>query len=123
ITYRGFRRGIDTYINPWAADDPGQVEVTGRIAEGFDLDHQVGPGDFVSPDGQRGVDNALYRVWGCTATWRGNGNAQLILRANGAMQDGLYTMVIRLSGDQDPMNDSDATLEIGYSPDKIVKDA
>jgi len=33
------------------------------------------------------------------------------------------TMVIRISGNQDPMNDKDATLEIGYSPDKIVKDA
>ena len=32
-------------------------------------------------------------------------------------------MVIRVSGNQDPMNDNDATVEIGYSPDKIVKDA
>ena len=39
------------------------------------------------------------------------------------MQEGLYTMVIRVSGNQDPMNDGDATVEIGYSPDKIVKDA
>lgn len=45
------------------------------------------------------------------------------LRANDKMQDGLYTMVIRVSGNQDPMNDSDATVEIGYSPEKIVKDA
>jgi hypothetical protein len=39
------------------------------------------------------------------------------------MQEGLYTMVLRISGNQDPMNDSDAVVEIGYSPDKIVKDA
>jgi hypothetical protein len=39
------------------------------------------------------------------------------------MQEGLYTMVIRISGNQNPVNDSDATVEIGYSPDKIVKDA
>ena len=45
------------------------------------------------------------------------------MRANDKMQEGLYTMVIRISGSQDPMNDSDATVEIGYSPDKIVKDA
>ena len=32
-------------------------------------------------------------------------------------------MVIRVSGNQDPMNDNDAMVEIGYSPDKIVKDA
>ena len=44
-------------------------------------------------------------------------------RANDKMQEGLFTMVIRVSGNQDPKNDSDATIEIGYSPDQIVKDA
>ena len=39
------------------------------------------------------------------------------------MQEGLYTVVIRVSGNKDPMNDDDATVEIGYSPDEIVKDA
>ena len=97
--------------------------MTSRIADGFNLDGKIGPNDFVSPDGEKGIDNALYRAWGCDAPWRGNGNATLDLRANDKMQEGLYTMVIRISGNQDPMNDSDATLEIGYSPDKIVKDA
>ncbi len=32
-------------------------------------------------------------------------------------------MVIRVSGNKDPMNDDNATLEIGYSPDKITKNA
>jgi hypothetical protein len=123
VAYRGYKRGIETYVNPWAADDPGQPQVTGRIADGFNLDGKIGPNDFVSPSGERGIDNALYRAWGCDAPWRGNGNATLDMRANDKMQEGLYTMVIRISGNQDPMNDSDATLEIGYSPDKIVKDA
>ncbi|WP_426420516.1 hypothetical protein [Bradyrhizobium genosp. A] len=123
ISYRGYKRGIETYINPWAAEDPGQAEVTSRIAEGFNLDGKIGPNDFVSPDGEKGIDNALYRAWGCDAPWRGNGNATLALRANNAMQDGLYTMVLRISGNQDPMNDNDATLEIGYSPDKMARDA
>ena len=25
ITYRGSKRGIETYVNPWAAEDPGPV--------------------------------------------------------------------------------------------------
>ena len=123
IAYRGYKRGIETYVNPWAADDPGQPQVTGRIGDGFNLDGKIKPADFVSPDGERGIDNNLYRAWGCDAPWRGNGNATLDLRANDKMQEGLYTMVIRISGNQDPMNDSNATVEIGYSPDKIVKDA
>jgi hypothetical protein len=123
LAYRGYTRGIETYVNPWATDDPGQPQVTGRIGDGFNLDGKTKPADFVSPDGEKGIDNNLYRAWGCDAPWRGNGNATLDLRANDKMQEGLYTMVIRISGNQDPMNDSDATVEIGYSPDKIVKDA
>jgi len=123
MSYRGWRRGIETYINPFAAHDPGQPEVVSRIGDGFNLDGKIGANDFVSPDGEKGIDNALYRAWGCDAPWRGNGNATLDMRSNDKMQEGLYTMVIRISGNQDPMNDKDATLEIGYSPDKIVKDA
>jgi hypothetical protein len=123
LAYRAYKRGIETYVNPWAADDPGQPQVTGRIGDGFNLDGKIKNTDFVSPDGEKGIDNNLYRAWGCDAPWRGNGNATLDLRANDKMQEGLYTMVLRVSGNQDPMNDSDATVEIGYSPDKIVKDA
>jgi hypothetical protein len=123
LAYRGYKRDIETYVNPWATDDPGQPQVTGRIGDGFNLDGKIKPTDFVSPEGEKGIDNNLYRAWGCDAPWRGNGNATLDLRANDKMQEGLYTMVIRVSGNQDPMNDSDATLEIGYSPDKIAKDA
>lgn len=123
LAYRGYRRDIETYVNPFAAEDPGQPQVTGRIGDGFNLDAKIKASDFVSPDGEKGIDNNLYRAWGCDAPWRGNGNATLDLRANDKMQEGLYTMVIRISGNQDPMNDSDAVVEIGYSPDKIVKDA
>jgi hypothetical protein len=123
MSFRGYKRGIETYVNPWATDDNGQPQVTSRIGDGFNLDGKVKPGDFISPDGERGIDNALYRAWGCDAPWRGGGNATLDLRANDKMQEGLFTMVIRVSGKQDPKNDSDATLEIGWSPDTIVKDA
>jgi hypothetical protein len=123
LSHRGYKKEIETYVNPFATDDPGQPQVTSRIGDGFNLDGKVKANDFVSPDGEKGIDNALYRAWGCDAPWRGNGNATLDLRANDKMQDGLYTMVLRVSGNQDPMNDSDATVEIGYSPDRIVKDA
>ena len=123
VAYRGYRRGIETYVNPFAAEDTGQPEVTGRIGDGFNLDGKIKAGDFVSPDGERGIDNNLYRAWGCDAPWRGNGNATLDLRANDKMQDGLYTMVVRVSGNGDPKNDPNAIVEIGYSPDKIIKDA
>jgi hypothetical protein len=123
MSYRGYKRGIETYVNPWATDDPGEPEVASRIGDGFNLDGKIKANDFISPDGEKGIDNALYRAWGCDAPWRGNGNATLDMRANDKMQDGLYTMVIRVSGNKDPKNDDDAIVEIGYSPDNIIKDA
>src|SRR5271156_4530263 len=36
VSYRGWRKGIETYVNPFAAIDPGEPEVTGKIADGFD---------------------------------------------------------------------------------------
>ena len=122
--YRGYNRDIETYINPFAAEDPGQPQVTSRIGEGFNLDGKIKPNDFVSADGEKGIDNQLYRAWGCDSPWRGaNGNGTLVLRSNDKMIEGLFTIVVRISGTKDPMNDDDATLEIGYSPDQIMKDA
>ena len=56
MAYRGYKRGIETYVNPWATDDPGEPEVTSLIGDGFNLDGKVGPKDFVSPDGERGIE-------------------------------------------------------------------
>ena len=123
LAYRGYKRGIETYVNPFAAEDPGQPQVNSRIGDGFNLDGKLKANDFVSPDGEKGIDNNLYRAWGCDAPWRGNGNATLHLRANDKMQGGLYTMVVRISGNKDPMNDDNAVVEIGYSPDKITQNA
>jgi hypothetical protein len=100
VAYRGYNKTIETYVNPWATDDPGQPQVTSRIGDGFNLDGKIKANDFVSPDGLKGIDNNLYRAWGCDAPWRGNGNATLDLRANDKMQEGLYTMVLRVSGNR-----------------------
>lgn len=123
MQHRGYRSDIDTYINPFTAPDPGMQQVTGKIAEGFDLDGHPDTGGFTSPGGERGIDNAFYRAWGCIMSYRGTAyHAYLSQRANDKMLDGLYTMVIRLSGNGDPMNDDHATFEVAYSPDHVVKD-
>ena len=62
LSHRGYKKEIETYVNPFAAEDPGQPEVTGRIGDGFNLDGKVKDTDFVSTDGEQGVDHALYRA-------------------------------------------------------------
>ena len=122
---RGFAPGIDVYMNPQAAPDPGLQEVTGKIALGFNLDGDANTGGFVNPDGEKGVDNQLYRALGCHMSYRAIPyHAVLSVRGNDKMLEGLYTIVVRVSGQgADPMNDPDAVVEIGYSPEPVVKDA
>jgi len=123
LRYRGFRRDIDTWVNPFAAPDPGMQQVTGKIAEGFDLDGNAKTG-FISPTGQKGVDNNLYRVMGCGMAYRGKPfSSYLGTRANDKMLEGLFGIVVRVSGMKDPMNDDSAVVEIGYTPERIIKDA
>jgi len=124
MSQRGFRKGIETYLNPNAAPDPGMQQVTGTVAEGFNLDGNIRTGGFTAPGGEKGVDNAFYRAWGCIMSFRGSPwHAYLSQRANDKMVDGLYTMVVRVRGSgADPMNDPSVTVEIAYSPDRLVKD-
>jgi hypothetical protein len=37
----------------------------------FNLDGKVGPNDFTSPEGERGIDSQLYRALGCIKNYRG----------------------------------------------------
>jgi len=42
----------------------------GPIAIGMNLDGKVGPNDFVSPEGVKGIKNNLFKVLGCNANYR-----------------------------------------------------
>ena len=61
----------------WNPDDRARVdklpfkEAQGTTAIGLNLDGKVGPNDFTSPDGEKGIDNSMYRVIGCVANYRG----------------------------------------------------
>jgi len=124
LHFRAAAPGIDSYINPFAAPDPGLPGVSGHVAEGFDLDDRTSTGGFASPDGRRGIDNGFYRALGCLMAFRGPpGQGALSARANARMQGGLFTMLIRLSGQGSPDNDANVTVEIGASPDALVRNA
>ena len=122
LHYRGFAPHIDTYINPFAAPDPGLPAVAGKIADGFNLDGKSTTGGFVSPDGVPGIDNGLYRAFGCLMAFRGGpGQGALSIHANEKMQAGLFTLLIRLSGNLSPTRDDAVTVEIGASPDALER--
>jgi hypothetical protein len=79
--------------------------VTSRIGEGFNLDGKIKPNDFVSPDGEKGIDNQLYRAWGCDSPWRGaDGNGTLVLRSTTRCSRPVHHRHPDF-GHKDPMND------------------
>lgn len=126
LAQRGYREGINTSFSVFAAPDPGIQEVGSDVADGFDLDGDPSTGGFRSPSGQPGVDNAWYRAVGCIISWRGGAEGPSLNSGltDQNRKDGIWAnTVIRISGSQDPMNDTDATVEIAWSPDSAVSDA
>ncbi len=115
----------DVWAQPWLAPDFGMPEVQSKVAYGFDLDDNPNTGGFTSPDGKvKGIDNGYYKVGGCWVSFRGQPRtSQRGIGINGYMTNGLYTIVIVVSGNEDPMNDSKATLAFYEAQDRIVKDA
>ncbi len=116
LHFRGFAPGIDTYLNPFAAPDPGLPVSQAVVAVGFDLDNNPATGSFVTPGGQRGIDNAFSRAMACF-----RGLRPLAARANQRMQEGLQTILIRLSGKASPARDDNVTVEIGPSPARMER--
>lgn len=122
MAFRGKNRE-NVYIQPWTTPDPGMVEVTGKLGEGFDLDGKSSNG-FVSPDGAKGIDNQYYRALGCAKSYRGPPRLSSgAIGTNDTMRNGAWTMLVTLHGKgKDPMNDSNVTVGFYMSDDKIVKD-
>ncbi|HET9159349.1 MAG TPA: hypothetical protein VFN88_01945, partial [Caulobacteraceae bacterium] len=114
----------DVWAHPTAGPDLHMLPaVSWNTGLGFDLDGKVKETDFTSPDGIKGIDNNYYRAAGCWISYRGAAyKSQRGIGINGYMRDGLYTIVMVLSGEKDPMNDDAATLAIYQSKDKIIKD-
>lgn len=114
----------NVYLNPTAVPDPGMIEVAGKTAYGFNLDGDETTG-FTGPKGEKGVDNAYYKVSGCILRFRGPPRGAAGFKySNDGMRDGVYTMVLVARGEgDDPRNDPNATLGLYVSKDKVVKDA
>lgn len=112
----------DVYRNPTSVPDPGLVGVSGSISYGFNLDGDESTG-FVSPTGEKGIDNQFYRTVGCWQSFRGPFGSTSKY-SNDGMRDGVYTIVIVISGNgRDPMNDEHVDFGVYLAKDPIVKDA
>lgn len=116
---------------PGVVPDPLMPEPKATIADGIDLDgDQTGTrppsgirkhANFTAPDGRKGIDNQLLRVYGCVPGLRGKqgyGNQT----PNARRADGNVVTLIEVSGIDDEKNDSEVEVALIYSGDKPIRD-
>lgn len=122
MAFRGEGRA-NVYIHPETTKDYGLVGVSGKISEGINLDGDTSTG-FVSPTGEKGIDNTFYKTLGCWKTYRGPPRLSSgALTFNDSMREGAWTVVIVVAGKgDDPMNDKAVDVGFYMSGDKLVKD-
>ncbi|HEY4366666.1 MAG TPA: hypothetical protein VGN07_05480 [Steroidobacteraceae bacterium] len=97
-------------------------EAKGDLSYGMNLDGKVGPNDFQTPDGQKGIDNQLYRVIGCIANYRSSGTIYHFENEFMRRYDNTR-VVIELSGVDNLTNDNDVTVTTYRGLDPLVTDA
>ena len=135
---RGYRPdGMDDQCtNPAAFEDPAMRTGHGHSAYGMNLDGADGTGapapntcaheKYTGMNGERGVDNQLYRILGCInayrpeSTFQGNVIRDFVVSAR---QDGQVTTVLEISGITDERNDDNVEVGIYSSPNPTLYDA
>ena len=98
-------------------------EAQGKTALGLNLDGKVGPNDFTGPDGEKGIDNQMYRVVGCTENYRGpDGSARHFIESY--MQKFNYNRwLFELTNVDSLADDDDVTVTIYRGLDGLTTDA
>jgi hypothetical protein len=129
LPYRGPDE-MNVTMLPGVVADPGFVEPTTNVVRGFDLDGDDGSGappkgvrkhrNYVSPDGQSGVDNQLFTVQGCIEGWRRKGFLPMI--GNELRRAGGLSILVEVSGIDDERNDDDVAVTLMYSTDPMKRD-
>ncbi|MHB1204075.1 MAG: hypothetical protein ACYCZX_00795 [Rhodospirillaceae bacterium] len=113
-------------LNAYPADHPAQfpyLETQGNIGYGLNLDGKIGPKDFTSPDGEKGIDNAFYRVTGCATGFRGP-DGQVQLFASKFLRGFVYNrMMIEISGADNLVNAPSVDVTIMRGRDPLLLDS
>lgn len=116
------RREVDVWFATAAPDKFSFHYATGPTALGMNLDGKIGPNDFTSPSGEKGIDNQLYRVLGCINGFEEGGNNDYF--------DDLYfpkyqfdRIVILLSGVDSLVNSPHVEVTIARGLDPLLTDA
>jgi hypothetical protein len=96
-------------------------DAVGNVAFGLNLDGKIGPNDFTSPEGEKGIDNQVQRAWGCVANYRSS--SYNLLAFNNWRKYQYNIIVIELTDVDSLVNDNDITLTTYRGLDRLMTDA
>ena len=123
---------LNATLLPGIVRDPGLISPSTKLARGLDLDGHDGRGrtpggtcrheNFRSPDGRTGIDNQLFRVFGCVKGHMGHKGFHPQY-ANEQRRNGLLSVMVRIDGIDSFDNDDEVYVTILYSLDKMTKNA
>jgi hypothetical protein len=97
----------------------GYVPYQGKISTGMNLDGKGGAQNFSSPDGEKGIDNQLWRAIGCYKQSQEMNDPALQEKV---MLSARSPTLIEVSGIDDPRNDPDVTVRVLTGADPLVRD-
>ncbi len=128
IAMRGRLNGkpVSPYTNPTSVPDPNIKTVTSNVGYGFNLDGKISDDDFVDPiSGEKGVDNQLFRAYGCTAIMRAEPGTRPTwpsIQWN-TVQPQMGAWLIEVSGIDDIQNDDNVQVRVSQATRPVVLDA
>jgi hypothetical protein len=98
-------------------------EASGKIGIGLNLDGKIGPNDFTSPEGEKGIDNQLFRAIGCTRLFRMPDGSFAHFAEMWVREMNVNRILIELTGVDSLENDDDVTVTMYRGKDKLLLDA
>jgi len=115
------KREADIWLPDLTPDPFPWKEALGTVANGVNLDGKVDANDYISNEGEKGIDNELHRAVACVDAFRpGNGIYDLY---NHYMQQEEYARVLIELTDVDSLiNDDDVTVNVYRGLDPMLTD-
>lgn len=98
-------------------------QVEGKVGKGLNLDSKVDANDFISPDGEKGIDNELYRAIGCLAGYNNPQPYMTFFEGNAVRRNNFNRTLIEITDVDDLVNDPDVTVTTYRGLDNLLNDA
>ena len=117
------KREAEGYF-PTTTDEPFTFHLSqSKIAKGLNLDGKTDENDFVSPDGEKGIDNQLFRVLGCVRGYRAPDGDAYFFDNNTLITDRYDRWMFELTDVDSLVNDDDVTVTTYRGLDGLLKKA